>query len=155
MEDAPFLLLLLSSIRFASSPQGFAAVERGFREGKPWESREGGRNVRRKRGPVWIRWEGGQRAREKGWAGWAFDFFLVCYILPSFKEFVPEFNYSKVYQLDKLKLTALKELWVLLAHLVLELPSRFTLRLITHRTLTYLMVLFLMTRSDESKIRSG
>lgn len=58
-------------------------------------------------------------------------FFLVCYILPSFKEFVPEFNYSKVYQLDKLKLTALKELWVLLAHLVLELPSRFTLRLIT------------------------
>lgn len=89
MEDAPFLLLLLSSIRFASSPQGFAAVERGFREGKPWESREGGRNVRRKRGPVWIRWEGGQRAREKGWAGWAFDFFLCVTFSPPLKNSSP------------------------------------------------------------------
>jgi hypothetical protein len=34
-----FLLLLFSLIRFASFLQGFGAIERGFMEWQPWESK--------------------------------------------------------------------------------------------------------------------
>jgi len=95
------LLLLTSPIYFAMLPQGFGVADLGFKGRKPWEG-EGERKNMRKRA-VSVRREG--RERRRGWAGWAltppktphfsFLIFLWYYILPSFKEFVPEFNHSK------------------------------------------------------------
>jgi hypothetical protein len=40
MEDAPLLAPLVVSDLFCWFPQGFAAVGRGVRGGKPWESKK-------------------------------------------------------------------------------------------------------------------
>jgi hypothetical protein len=59
-----------------------------------------------------------------------------CYILPSLKEFIPEFTIAnermiKELYVYKLLLTSLKEVQIFFAHGVLQFPCCFPLRLIS------------------------
>jgi hypothetical protein len=50
-----FLLLFMTSIRFAGFPQGFGAAVHRFWEGKPWESKGRREQREKQRRPVCAR----------------------------------------------------------------------------------------------------